>query len=157
MHRDFDAEVAERAREADPIEFTLGGVRFVCLPVCPFGAVLDLSAAPEITVDLAGAVAGIVAFLEQVVVDEHRSAVEAAVPLPEATVPVANIASTDREDLAPEAGPELSAPLERRSEPEAGHLRAPSGGLADPIREPTTRSRPTRSTPVSRRPPKAAS
>lgn len=79
MHRDFDAEVAERAREADPIEFTLGGVRFVCLPVCPFGAVLDLSAAPEITVDLAGAVAGIVAFLEQVVTDEHRSAVEAAV------------------------------------------------------------------------------
>ena len=79
MHRDFDAEVAERAREADPIEFTLGGVRFVCLPVCPFGAVLDLAAAPEITVDLAGAVAGIVAFLEQVVTDEHRSAVEDAV------------------------------------------------------------------------------
>ena len=77
--RDFDAEVAERAREADPIEFTLGGTRFVALPVCPFGAVLDLAAAPEITVDLAGAVAGIVAFLEQVVVDEHRSAVEDAV------------------------------------------------------------------------------
>lgn len=85
------------------------------------------------------------------------AAVEAPVPPPEATEPVANIASTDREDLAPEAGPELSAPLERRSEPEAGHLRVPSGGLADPIREPTTRSRPTRSTPVSRRPPKAAS
>lgn len=79
MHRDFDAEVAERAREADPIEFTLGGVRFVARPVCPFGAVLDLAAAPEITVDIAGAVAGIVAFLEQVVVDEHRSEVEDAV------------------------------------------------------------------------------
>lgn len=79
MHRDFDAEVAERAREADPIEFTLGGVRFVCLPVCPFGAVLDLSAAPEITVDLAGAVAGIVAFVTQVVEPEHRGEVEAAV------------------------------------------------------------------------------
>jgi len=79
MHRDFDAEVAERAREADPIEFTLGGVRFVARPVCPFGAVLDLSAAPEITVDLAGAVAGIVAFLEQVVEPEHRGEVEAAV------------------------------------------------------------------------------
>ena len=70
-HRDFDAEVAERARERDPIEFTLGGVRFTGRPVCPFGAALDLTAAPELTVDMAGAVAGIVAFLEQVVVDDQ--------------------------------------------------------------------------------------
>jgi len=79
MHRDFDAEVAERARDADPIEFTLGGVRFEARPVCPFGAVLDLAAAPEITVDLSGAVAGIVAFLSQVVVDDQAPLVEEAV------------------------------------------------------------------------------
>lgn len=79
MHRDFDAEVAERAREADPITFTLGGVRFEARPVCPFGAVLDLAAAPEITVDLAGAVAGIVAFLSQVVVDDQAELVDDAV------------------------------------------------------------------------------
>lgn len=78
-HRDFDAEVAERARETDPIEFTLGGVRFTARPVCPFGAALDLAAAPEITVDLAGAVAGIVAFLEQVVLEEQSAQVSDAV------------------------------------------------------------------------------
>lgn len=78
-HRDFDAEVAERARERDPIEFTLGGVRFTCRPVCPFGAALALIEAPEITVDLAGAVAGIVAFLEQVVVDDQVPEVNEAV------------------------------------------------------------------------------
>ncbi len=44
--RDFDAEVAERARERDPIEFTLGGVTFTGRPICPFGAVLDIAAAP---------------------------------------------------------------------------------------------------------------
>lgn len=78
-HRDFDAEVAERARERDPITFTLGGVTFTGRPVCPFGAALDLAAAPEITVDLAGAVAGIVAFLEQVVVDDQADRVADAV------------------------------------------------------------------------------
>ena len=77
--RDFDAEVAERARERDPITFTLGGVSFTGRPVCPFGAVLDLAAAPEITVDLAGAVAGIVAFLEQVVLEEDAPKVADAV------------------------------------------------------------------------------
>ncbi len=78
-HRDFDAEVAERARERDPIEFTLGGVRFTCRPVCPFGAALDLAAAPEITVDLAGAVAGLTSFLEQVVVEDQAELVADAV------------------------------------------------------------------------------
>lgn len=77
--RDFDAEVAERARERDPIEFTLGGVRFTGRPVCPFGAVLDLAAAPEITVNVAGAMDGIVAFLEQVVVDDQVPEVADAV------------------------------------------------------------------------------
>ena len=77
--RDFDAEVAERARERDPITFTLGGVSFTGRPVCPFGAALDLAAAPEITVDLAGAVAGIVAFLEQVVLEEQAGEVADAV------------------------------------------------------------------------------
>lgn len=77
--RDFDAEVAERARERDPIEFTLGGVTFTARPICPFGAVLDLAAAPEITVDVAGAMAGIVAFLEQVVVDRQVALVRDAV------------------------------------------------------------------------------
>lgn len=77
--RDFDAEVAERHREHDPIEFTLGGVRFQCRPVCPFGAVLDLQAAPEIGEDLAGAVAGITAFFEQVVVDGQAARVADAV------------------------------------------------------------------------------
>lgn len=77
--RDFDAEVAERARERDPIEFTLGGVTFTARPICPFGAVLDLAAAPEITVDVAGAMAGIVAFLEQVVVDGQVALVRDAV------------------------------------------------------------------------------
>lgn len=79
MHRDFDAEVAERARERDPIEFTLGGVHFTCRPTCPFGAALDLAAAPEIIVDLAGAVAGIVAFLSQVVVEDQADLVDGAV------------------------------------------------------------------------------
>lgn len=78
-HRDFDAEVAERARERDPITFTLGGVTFTGRAVCPFGAALDLAAAPEITADLAGAVAGIVAFLEQVVVDDQAELVADAV------------------------------------------------------------------------------
>lgn len=77
--RDFDAEVAERHRETDPIEFTLGGVRFQCRPVCPFGAVLDLANAPEIRTDLPGAVAGIVAFLSQVVVDGQAEQVADAV------------------------------------------------------------------------------
>lgn len=77
--RDFDAEVAERAREHDPIEFTLGGVRFTARPVCPFGAVLDLAAAPEIREDLAGAVAGLTAFYEQVVVDDQAPQVADAV------------------------------------------------------------------------------
>lgn len=77
--RDFDAEVAERARERDPIEFTLGGVTFTGRPLCPFGAVLDLADAPEITVDVAGAMAGIVAFLEQVVVDDQVPEVAGAV------------------------------------------------------------------------------
>lgn len=77
--RDFDAEVAERARERDPIEFTLGGVRFTGRPVCPFGAVLDLADAPEITVNVAGAMDGIVAFLEQVVVDDQVPEVADAV------------------------------------------------------------------------------
>lgn len=77
--RDFDVEVAERARERDPIEFTLGGVRFTGRPVCPFGAVLDLAAAPEITVNVAGAMDGIVAFLEQVVVDDQVPEVADAV------------------------------------------------------------------------------
>lgn len=78
-HRDFDAEVAERARERDPIEFTLGGVRFTGRPVVPFGAALDLAAAPELKSDLAGAVEGIVAFLEQVVVDDQVPQVRDAV------------------------------------------------------------------------------
>lgn len=78
-HRDFDAEVAERARERDPITFTLGGVSFTGRPVCPFGAALDLAAAPELTVDLAGAVAGVVSFLEQVVIDGQEGDVSAAV------------------------------------------------------------------------------
>lgn len=78
-HRDFDAEVAERARERDPIEFTLGGVRFTGRPVCPFGAVLDLAAAPELKTDTAGAVEGIVAFLEQIVVDDQVPEVRDAV------------------------------------------------------------------------------
>lgn len=78
-HRDFDAEVAERARERDPITFTLGGVSFTGRPVCPFGAALDLASAPELTVDLAGAVAGIVSFLEQVVTDDQVDEVAAAV------------------------------------------------------------------------------
>jgi len=77
--RDFTAEAAERARERDPIEFTLGGVTFTARPICPFGAVLDLAAAPEITVDVAGAMAGIVAFLEQVVVDGQVALVRDAV------------------------------------------------------------------------------
>lgn len=78
-HRDFDAEVAERARERDPIEFTLGGVRFTCRPTCPFGAALDLAAAPDLTVDMAGAVAGLVSFLEQVVVEDQAELVSDAV------------------------------------------------------------------------------
>lgn len=78
-HRDFDAEVAERARERDPIEFTLGGVRFTGRPVCPFGAALDLVSAPELAENMAGAVAGIVAFLEQVVVEDQAGEVLDAV------------------------------------------------------------------------------
>lgn len=77
--RDFDAEVAERARERDPIEFTLGGVRFTCRPVVPFGAALDLAAAPDIFVDVAGAAAGLISFFEQIVVEDHAGQVEAAV------------------------------------------------------------------------------
>lgn len=78
-HRDFDAEVAERARERDPITFTLGGVLFTARPVCPFGAALDLAAAPEVTADMAGAFAGLTAFFEQVVVDDHVPLVADAV------------------------------------------------------------------------------
>mgnify|MGYP003424493640 CR=1 FL=1 len=78
-YRDFDAEVAERAREREPLEFTLGGSRFTCKPVCPFGAALDLAAAPELHADLAGAVAGLVAFFEQVVVDDQVGEVADAV------------------------------------------------------------------------------
>lgn len=77
--RDFDAEVAERARERDPIEFTLGGVTFTARPICPFGAALDLAAAPDIHADMPGAVAGLISFLEQVVVDEQAELVEGAV------------------------------------------------------------------------------
>lgn len=77
--RDFDAEVAERSRERDPITFTLGGVSFTGRPVCPFGAALDLVAAPELTVDMAGAVAGITSFLEQVVLAEQAGEVADAV------------------------------------------------------------------------------
>lgn len=79
MFRDFDAEVAERARERDPIEFTLGGVRFTGRPTVTFGAALDLATAPEITVDLAGAVEGFIGFFEQVVVDEQAPLVRDAV------------------------------------------------------------------------------
>lgn len=78
-YRDFDAEAAERAREQDPIEFTLGGVRFTARPVCPFGAVLDLRAAPEIADDLEGAVAGMIAYFEQVVDDDQAGEVADAV------------------------------------------------------------------------------
>lgn len=77
--RDFDAEVAERARERDPIEFTLGGVTFTARPICPFGAALDLAAAPDLHADMPGAVAGLISFLEQVVVDEQAELVEGAV------------------------------------------------------------------------------
>lgn len=85
--RDFDAEVAERAREADPIEFTLGGAHFTGRPVIPLGASLDLAAAPELRVDPVGAVAGLVRFLEQVVVDGQADKVEAAVMSVDADTP----------------------------------------------------------------------
>lgn len=77
--RDFDAEVAERARERDPIEFTLGGVRFTGRPICPFGAALDLAAAPDLHTDMAGAVSGLISFLQQTVVEDQAELVEGAV------------------------------------------------------------------------------
>ena len=77
--RDFDAEVAERARERDPIEFTLGGVKFTARPICPFGAALDLAAAPDLHTDMAGAVSGLISFLQQTVVEDQAELVEGAV------------------------------------------------------------------------------
>lgn len=77
--RDFDAEVAERARERDPITFTIGGVTFTGRPVCPFGAALSLIEAPELAADLHGAVEGIIGFLEQLVLDGQAEQVRGAV------------------------------------------------------------------------------
>lgn len=77
--RDFDAEAAERARERDPIRFRLGGVEFTARPVIPFGAQLDLAAAPELRHDPVGAAEGLVLFLQQVVVPDQVDQVEGAV------------------------------------------------------------------------------
>ena len=77
--RDFTAEAAERARERDPIEFTLGGVRLRGRDILPFGAVLDLAHAPNENEDVAGAMLAFIAFFEAVVVDEQTDLVEGAV------------------------------------------------------------------------------
>lgn len=77
--RDFDAEAEERARERDPIRFRLGGADFTARPVIPFGAQLDLAAAPELRNDPVGAAAGLVAFLQQVVAEDQVPLVEGAV------------------------------------------------------------------------------
>lgn len=78
-HRDFDAEQAERARESDPITFTLGGVEFEAVSVLPLGAIMDLAAAPDETQDIAGALEAFVAFFEEVVVPDQQSQAAAAV------------------------------------------------------------------------------
>lgn len=49
MHRDFDLARRERAAKRDPVQFTLGGVRFTLLPVIPIGSAFDLLDAPEVT------------------------------------------------------------------------------------------------------------
>jgi hypothetical protein len=77
--RDFTAEAAERARERDPIEFTLGGVRLRGRDILPFGAVLDLADAPNEKDDVAGAMRAFIRFFEEVVVDDQTHLVEDAV------------------------------------------------------------------------------
>lgn len=77
--RDFTAESAERARERDPIEFVLGGVRLRGRDTLPFGAVLDLADGPNENVNVAGAMRAFIRFFEEVVVEEQRGEVEAAV------------------------------------------------------------------------------
>jgi hypothetical protein len=77
--RDFTAEAAERARERDPIEFTLGGVRLRGRDILPFGAVLDLADAPNEKDDVAGAMRAFIRFFEEVVVDDQTHLVEEAV------------------------------------------------------------------------------
>lgn len=79
--RDFDAERAERAREAglDPIEFRLGGRDLVAAPTVPFGAMLDLAAAPEYAEDPLGAYRAAVAFISAAVVKGNVAAACGAV------------------------------------------------------------------------------
>ena len=78
-HRDFTAESAERARERDPIEFTLGGVRLRGRPILPFGAVLDLATAPNENEDVVGGLLAFIQFFTDVVVEEQAHLVEGAV------------------------------------------------------------------------------
>lgn len=78
-HRDFTAEAEERARDRDPIEFTLGGVRLRARQFLPLGAVMDLAAAPNETVDQAAALAAFLQFFRVVVVEDQADLVEGAV------------------------------------------------------------------------------
>lgn len=77
--RDFTAEAAERARDRDPIEFTLGGVRLRGRAILSFGAVLDLADAPNENEDVAAAMRAFVKFFTDVVVEEQAHLVEGAV------------------------------------------------------------------------------
>lgn len=72
--KDFDAARRERRRERAlaPIGFKLGGETFLCLPVVPVGAALDLEEAPEIREDEAAAAKSLAKFIDSVLTDDDR-------------------------------------------------------------------------------------
>lgn len=71
-HRDFDAARAERVRDQDPVEFTLGGQRFRCVVEPTVGDALALADAPEPEQNETAAVRAILAFVGALVVPEDR-------------------------------------------------------------------------------------
>lgn len=73
-HRDFDAARSERIRETEPVEFTLGGRRFVCVVDPTLGDALALAAAPERDQNPTEALRAILAFVRSLVVPGQRRA-----------------------------------------------------------------------------------
>lgn len=72
-HRDFDAARAERAREADPVSFTLGGERFTCVVEPTLADTFALMDAPEPVDNESAAVHAILRFAGNLVVPADRA------------------------------------------------------------------------------------
>jgi hypothetical protein len=72
-HRDFDAARAQRARETDPLSFTLGGERFTCVAEPTLADTFALLAAPEPEDSERGAVQSILEFVGNLVVHGDRA------------------------------------------------------------------------------------